>query len=313
MLLLVGGYALVRGASAIAKDLGVSPVIIGLTIVAFGTSAPELMVAVTSALKDQPGIAFGNIVGANIINIALILGLTAAIRPLLVDETIITREIPMLLLAMSATLVLALDQFLDGSTNRLARGDGLILCLLFLMFIYYTAMALFRQKNDTFVENAKKIGKNQNIRATTISAALFITGIAGLAFGGDMLVEAAIEIAQRFKVTPATIGLTVVAVGTTLPELTTSLIAALRGDADLAVGNVVGSNIFNILLVLGVATTITPIDVPIRGPVSLGIGLVLSLTLLILINIGKRSIPRSAGFFLLISFAAYMLFMFYGW
>ena len=307
ILLLVGGEALVRGAAAIARDMGVPPVVVGLTVVAFGTSAPEFVVAVTGATTGAGGVAFGNVAGANIINIALILGITATIRPLNVNPTIITRELPMLLLAMCAALVLSLDHILDGEVNRLMRGDGLILCLLFCVFLYYTVMALRRTKRDIFVEEARQVGWKLRITAISIPVGLVLIGLIGLGSGGSILVEAAVKIAEHSGMTPAAIGLTIVAIGTTFPELATSLLAARKGEADLAIGNVVGSNIFNILLVLGVASSVAPIDVPGRGPVSLAIGTGLTALLILLVHTGKMQVRRTEGVLLLSVFVVYIV------
>ncbi len=309
LLLLAGGDSLVRGSASIARNLGVPPVVIGLTVVAFGTSAPEFVVAVTSAASGAGDIAFGNVVGASIVNIALILGLTAVIHPLVVTPTIVTRELPMLALAVSAAFVLSLDQYLDGTTNRLARGDGLVLCLLFGVFLYYTIMALRRQKADNFVKEAREYGWNLRVRSMAIPSVLVLLGLAGLGLGGNLLVTSAVDMADRFGMSQALIGLTVVAIGTTIPELATSLLAARRGEADLAIGNIVGSNIFNILLVLGVASAITPIQIPVRGPLSLVIGLGAALLLLVLINLGGLSLKRRDGFLLLAFFAIYLISM----
>jgi cation:H+ antiporter len=312
ILLLGGGDALVRGAAAIARGLGVPPIAIGLTVVAFGTSAPEFVVAVTGAATGAGGVAFGNVVGASIINIAFILGLTAVIRPLAVHPTIVTREIPMLLLAMGAALLLSLDAVLDGGTNRLARTDGLVLCLLFCVFLYYTVVALRRTEKDAFVEEAQGVGWRPRVKAASVPLGLVLLGLAGLGLGGSLLVDAAVGIAEGLGMTPAAIGLTIVAIGTTFPELATSILAARRGQADLAVGNVVGSNIFNILLVLGAATSIAPMDVPQRGPVSLAVGTGLTVVLLLLVAVGKLQVRRREGAMLLAIFVGYMAWVLLG-
>jgi len=176
VLLLGGGEALVRGAAAIARGLGVPPVVVGLTVVAFGTSAPELVVAVTGAATGAGGIAFGDVVGANIINIAFILGLTAIIHPLVVHPTIITRELPMLLLAMCAAMILSLDQLLDGGQNLLQRGDGLMLCLLFAVFLYYTVMALRKTERDVFVDEVLQVGWRLRVKAFSVPVRLVLVG-----------------------------------------------------------------------------------------------------------------------------------------
>ena len=306
LLLLGGGDALVRGAASIARNLGVPSVVVGLTVVAFGTSAPEFVVALTGSASGAGGVAFGNLVGASIINIALILGLTAVIAPLAVQATIVTREIPMLVLASSAALVLSLDRVLDGDANFLARGDGLILCLLFGMFLYYTVMALKRTRSDNFVEEAKAFGWRLRVKSMALPVGLLLIGLAGLGIGGNLLVNAAVSLAVELGMSQALIGLTIVAIGTTLPELATSLLAARRGEADLAVGNIVGSNIFNLLLVLGVASAVSPIEVPSRGPASLVLALGAALLLLVLIYVGGLSLKRRDGLLLLAYFAAYL-------
>lgn len=306
LLLLAGGESLVRGAGAIARGLGVPPVAVGLTVVAFGTSAPEFVVAVTGAATGAGGIAFGNVVGANIINIAFILGLTAVISPLIVHPTIITRELPMLLLAMCAALVLSLDQLLDGSVNMLQRGDGLILCLLFTVFLYYSVMALRKTDSDEFVDAAEAVGWRLRVKSMLPSVGLVLAGLVGLGIGGSLLVSAAVDIAGQLGMTPAAVGLTIVAIGTTFPELATSILAARKGEPDLAIGNVVGSNIFNILLVLGTASAVAPIEVPARGPVSLAIGTGLTLLLVLLIYAGKLRIRRVEGLLLLGVFVSYI-------
>lgn len=307
VLLLLGGDALVRGSASIARSLGVPPVVIGLTVVAFGTSAPEFVVAVTSTASDAGGIAFGNVVGASIINIALILGLTAVIHPLAVTPTIVTRELPMLALAVSATIVLSLDQYLDGTPNRLTRGDGLILCLLFGVFLYYTVMALKRTPSDAFVDEAKSYGWILRVKSLAIPIVMLLLGLGGLGIGGNLLVNAAVDIAAELGMSQALIGLTVVAIGTTFPEMATSMLAARRGEADLAVGNIVGSNIFNLLLVLGVASALAPIEVPARGPASLSLGLGAALLLLGLIYLGGLSLKRRDGLLLLAFFLGYIV------
>ena len=305
LLLLGGGDALVRGAASIARNLGVPPVVVGLTVVAFGTSAPEFVIAVTGSVSGAGAVAFGNLVGASIINIAMILGITAVLHPLLVHPTIVTREIPMLVLAVTAALILSLDQALDGGANRLTRGDGLILCLLFGVFLYYTVMELRKTREDVFVEEAKAYGLMLRIRSFAVPAGLLLLGLAGLGIGGNLLVGAAVGIAAQLGLSQTLIGLTIVAIGTTFPELATSLLAAGKGEADLAVGNIVGSNIFNLLLVLGVASAITPIDVPARGPASLSLGLGAALLLLVLIYLGGLSLKRRDGIVLLLFFLGY--------
>ena len=305
-LLLGGGQALVRGAAAIATGFGVPPIAVGMTVVAFGTSAPELVVAVVGAITGAEGVAFGNLAGANIVNIGLILGTSAILVPLVVHPTIVTREIPMLLLAMCAALVMSLDGVLSGAPNRLDRGDGLVLCLLFGVFLYYTIMALRRTRDDAFVEDAAAYGTRLGAHAMLGPAFLVLVGLGGLAVGGNLLVDAAVDIAKRLGMAPAVIGLTIVSIGTTMPEFATSLLAVRKGETDLAVGNVVGSNIFNILWVLGIAAAISPIDVPPQGPAVLLVATGLTVLLLVLVYTHQRRVIRAEGGLLLLVFLAYM-------
>ena len=305
-LLLAGGEALVRGAAAIARGLGVPPVAIGLTVVAFGTSAPEFFVAVTGAITGAVGVTFGNLIGANIINIALILGGTAVLIPLVVHPTIVTREIPMLGLALCAALALSIDTPLGAGPNRLERNDGLVLWLLFGVFLYYTVMSLRQRPSDTFVDEARALGWRKRTRSMALPVGLTLFGLIALGVGGKLLVDSAVQIAERFGVTQAAVGLTIVSLGTTVPELTTSLLAARKGQADLAVGNVVGSGIFNVLFVLGTAATIAPMDVPERGPVALAIAIGLTALLLVLVRTHQQRVVRGEGILLLIAFVAYM-------
>ena len=306
LLLLGGGDALVRGSASIARNLGMPPVVIGLTVVAFGTSAPEFVVAITGSATGAGGVAFGNLVGASIVNIALILGVTALMFPLGVHATIVTREIPMLVLAMSAALILSLDQVLDGGPNRLSRSDGLILCLLFCVFLYYTVMAIRKSQDDLFVEAAKAYSWRLRIKSMAIPSGLLLIGLVGLGVGGSLLVNAAVDIAVIFGLSQALIGMTIVAIGTTFPEFATSLLAARRGEADLAVGNIVGSCIFNMLLVLGVASALVPLEIPARGPVSLALGLGAAVLLLVLIYLGSLSLKRREGAMLLMFYLGYV-------
>lgn len=307
-LLLGGGQFLVRGAAAIAQGFGVPPIAVGLTVVAFGTSAPEFFVAVVASASGAHGVGFGNLVGANVVNIGFILGLSALIIPLSVHPTIVTREIPMLLLAMFVVLALSLDNVFGAGPNRLERGDGVVLCLLFCVFLYYTVMALRRTEpaRDPFVTQAAEAGWRMRTRAMATPVLMVLGGLAALAFGGNALVDSAVAIAKSLGMTPAIIGLTVVAVGTTMPELITSLIAVYKGEGDLAVGNVVGSNLFNILCILGVATAISPISIPEVGPSVLLVATALPVLLLILVFTHQRHIIRAEGALLLAIFLGYM-------
>ncbi len=264
-LLLGGGNFLVTSASAMARNLGVSPLVIGLTVVAFGTSAPELSINLLGALQGSGGISFGNIIGSNIANIGLVLGLTALIRPLTIESLIISREIPMMILISIITLIVGSDVFLRTGPDIFDRSDGLVLLMLFCVFMYYTIGDVLKKRRDSLKEEAEKFSGGRGLRNTVVNLVMFTGGLAGLLFGGKLSVDAAVGIAEALEMPQVIIGLTVVAIGTSLPELVTSLVATFQGKTDIAVGNVVGSNIFNLLLVNGVCSSIAPIAVPING------------------------------------------------
>lgn len=312
--LLVGGAdALVRGVSAIASKLGVSSIVIGMTVVAFGTSTPEVVVNVMAALRGDEGmgLAFGNLVGACTVNIGFVLGLTALIRPLVVEPSVITREIPMMLLTMASVVVLAFDRPINGAEqNVLLRGDGIILLLLFCVFLYYTiTFALRSRAPDVFLSEIERSPSTRPVpRRLGLDIALVLVGLVGVAGGGRLTVYAAVELARAAGVSEVLIGLTVVSLGTTLPELTTCLIAARRGNSDIAVGNVVGSNIFNILFIGGVVSTIRPLPVPEGHAADLIVMSLLSLALLPLAKRGPHDITRLEGgslLFVYVSFVAW--------
>ncbi|WP_299802687.1 calcium/sodium antiporter [uncultured Shewanella sp.] len=244
LILTVGAEALVRGASQIALRLGLTPLIIGLTIVAFGTSAPELAVSVKSAIAGNSGIALGNVIGSNIANIGLILGITALIRPIKIESQMVRRDIPIMILAS----LLFWSLLLDGG---LSFWDGAILSALlvaYLTFSYFTA----EKQTDDDVEGTK-----QN---PMLSVLFIVIGISMLVGGGILFVDGAVAMAKSFGISEVIIGLTIVAIGTSMPELVTSIVAALKGQSDIAIGNVVGSNLFNILGILGVTALIHPIS-----------------------------------------------------
>ncbi|MCG8341886.1 MAG: calcium/sodium antiporter [Chlorobiales bacterium] len=264
-LLLGGGNFLVTGASALARNLGVSPLVIGLTVVAFGTSAPELSINLLGALQGNSGISFGNIIGSNIANIGLILGLTALIRPLTIESVIISREIPMMILVSAIALIAGSDLFLRAAPGMFDRSDGFVFLMLFGVFMYYTIRDIVKKRRDSLVEEAEEFAGGKGLKNTVLNLGMFVGGLAGLLVGGKISVDAAVGIAEALAVPQVVIGLTVVALGTSLPELVTSLVATFQGKTDIAVGNVVGSNIFNLLLVNGLCSSITPIAVPENG------------------------------------------------
>ena len=314
-LLLGGGDILVRGASSLARIFGVPPLVIGMTIVAFGTSAPELSVNLLAVLRGNTEISFGNITGSNIANIALILGVAALVRPLAVEGVVIRREIPMMILASLVALVAGADAVLRGSPNSFDRADGLIFLLLFGVFLFYTLMEVVgRRRDDSLLQQAAGISGRTGLRNTAANLALIVGGLAMLILGGKVCVDAAVEVAEALSVPRVVIGLTVVAVGTSLPELVTSVMAAARGHSDIAIGNVVGSNIFNLLLINGVCSTLRPIPVPTPGGAGdLIVMTALAVLLLPLCSTDHRRIVRLEGVLLLVAYAAYIIWRVGGW
>ncbi len=251
-LLVKGADWLVDGAAALARKVGVSDLTIGLTIVAFGTSMPELVVNVMSSVTGANDIAIGNVIGSNIANILLILGIAATITNIAVQRSTVWNEIPLALLAVLLVVIMANDRIVDGyAVSELSRSDGLALIAFFLIFLWYISKMQKAEKDDDQEKTAK--------RSVPASAGLILAGLLLLITGGKLTVDGAVTIASSLGLSQAFIGLTVVAVGTSLPELATSVIAARKGKADIAVGNVVGSNIFNVFWILGVSAIIKPL------------------------------------------------------
>lgn len=260
-LILYGANLLTDGASAVAKRMGVSDLIIGLTVVAFGTSTPELVISLMAATGGNASLAVGNAVGSNIFNILAILGVTALVSPIAIKKSVMSNEIPMLLLSSVILLVMGYSSLLDGTaTDTITRTEGIFLLIFFLLFMRYTFASARRHKievgNDPSEADGERLAKMPVLKSIVFIAA----GLAGLIFGGDKFVDGATGIARLMGVSDAIIGLTIVSIGTSLPELATSVVAALKKENGLAIGNVIGSNIFNALLVLGSAATVKPLQ-----------------------------------------------------
>jgi len=306
--LVLSGEGLVRGASGLARSYGVSPLAIGLTVVALGTSAPELAVNVSAALADRTSISFGNIIGSNLANMGLVVGAIALIRPVVIETSVVRREIPMMLLATGVTLVLGADVWLAAAPNVYSRGDSLALLLLFCVFLYYV-LADVRSQRDSDRYLGDLAETNTNIGRTPIplgSGMMVVVGAIGLVIGAQWTVSGATGLARELGVSDTLIGLTIVAVGTSLPELTASVMAALRGHTDLAVGNVVGSNILNLCLVLGVTGVIRPIPVPEGGMIDLFAVALFSMLLLGVCTTYRYQIMRGEGVLLLVGYLLYI-------
>lgn len=304
--LLKGADYLVEGSSSIAKRFGVPTLVIGLTVVAFGTSTPELVVNVIAALKQSGDVVFGNIVGSNIANIFLILGTAAAITSLKVQRSTVWKEIPFSLLAAVLLVIFALIPVLDGLDPMVYRSGGIILLLFFAVFLYY-AFELARKKSDNDLDDPRMEVKH---RSLPVATGMVLAGLAGLYFGGEWVVEGAVFTARQFGLSELLISSTIVAIGTSLPELVTSVIAARKNDVDLAIGNVVGSNIFNIFWILGVSATIYPVRFPASAIADILFLLVATVFLFLFMFVGKRhQLERWQGVLFLIGYATYLGFL----
>lgn len=310
LLLLVGFVALIYGAnflvdsaSSLAARWGVPSIVIGLTIVAFGTSAPELVVNVFAATTGSTDMVLGNVLGSNIFNVLGILGISALIYPLTVKSNTTWIEIPLSLLAAICVFVVASDVVLDGANeNFISRSEGIVLLLFFLIFLVYNLMV------------AKSGGADEEIETKSYSvgkALLFIIlGLAGLVIGGRLIVTSAVSIAEVIGLSERVIGLTVVSIGTSLPELATSVIAVRKKNVDIAIGNVVGSNIFNIFLILGISGTIVPLNINPATFFDIMVNIVTGLLLFIFVFTGRgRSIERWEGAVFVMGYVAYVTYL----
>ncbi|WP_372870232.1 calcium/sodium antiporter [Shewanella sp.] len=293
IILTLGAESMVRGACAIALRLGIAPLVIGLTIVAFGTSAPELAVSIKSALAGNSGIALGNVVGSNIVNIGLILAITALIKPIKVQSQMIRRDIP-IMVAVTIALIIAV---MDGEIGTL---DGLVFIALLIGYLVYSYRCGDADDSDADIEEVEKGPKNPLLAVVMIAA-----GIGMLVGGGILFVNGAVELARHFGVSEVVIGLTIVAIGTSMPELVTSVVAAIKGESDIAIGNVVGSNIFNILGILGIASLVYPISSAGFSKVDFAVMLGFAVALLPLAWTGLR-IGRREGALLMLANLVYM-------
>ena len=302
ILLVWGADRLVAGASALARNLGVSPLIIGLTIVAFGTSAPELVVSGVAASRGNPGLAVGNAIGSNIANIGLILGITAIIYPLKVESETLKREYPLLMLIMIASFIMAADLIYD-------KTEGwLLLAGLVALVIWMVRFGMRRGTDDPLAEEFEaEIPKDM---PTAYAVLWLIVGLIILPLSSQFLVDGAVFIARNLEVSEAVIGLTIIALGTSLPELAAALTSALRQEDDLAIGNIIGSNMFNILGVLGIAATIQPVEVEmlmLRQDFPMMFLLTVMLFFMAYGISGPGRINRRSGFLLLSLFIGYQI------
>lgn len=304
-LILGGANYLTDGASAVAQRSGISPLVIGLTIVAFGTSAPELVISCVSAFNHNAGIAIGNVVGSNIFNILVIIGLTALVRPIKIERGILVNDIPLVILSSLVILVLGNGVFLDGdSENIITRSGGLILLLFFCIFLRYTFS--IAKSSEESADDSTEIKSMK----TWVAAVAIVGGLGALIWGGQLFVDSASAIARSLNVSDAIIGLTIVAFGTSLPELATSIVAAVKNQPGLAVGNVVGSCIFNVFFVLGASAVISPL--PLGGITNVDLLVLVGASLLFWIFgkvIRKMTFTRTEGAVMFLAYVAYTVYL----
>lgn len=317
VLLYFGGEWLVNGATTLARRLGVPPLVVGLTVVAFGTSAPELFVNTRAALDGHGEISFGNIFGSNIANIALILAICAIITPLAIHKQLVRKTIPMLLAFTALSIFMALDpsRFADPvSAAEVQPGfemtDGLILLGLFACFLYLTVLSTRSKKKKNLlpgqIEDVDNLVRDYSIGTCLL---IIIASLGALVGGAELAVGSAVAIAEIMGISEAVIGLTVIAFGTSLPELAVCLLATRKGQIDLAVGNVVGSNIFNLLLVMGVTSSIDKVPLPVDGQQDLIVAGWL-VALLYLTALTQKRVARAEGWVLIVIYFSYTIWRF---
>lgn len=303
--LIKGADLLVEGATSIGKKMNISSLVIGLTIVSFGTSLPELLVNLIASYNDSPDIGVGNVLGSNVANILLILGISALINPLPITKNTYFIEVPFSLTATLLVGFLANASLLGnkGTDFVISRYDGFILLFFFVLFMGYVYIVSKQRKSEFSNDEFKEM-------TTTRSVVLILIGMVGLYFGGQWVVDGAIEIARTMGMSETFIGLTIIAIGTSLPELVTSAVAAFKKDTDIAVGNVVGSNIFNLLWILGLSSVLKPIPYDVISNSDIFMIIASSTALILAVVIGKRPvISRWEGFFFLVAYIWYITFL----
>jgi cation:H+ antiporter len=290
VILIKGADFLVDGASAVAKKFDISDMIIGLTIVSFGTSAPELVVNIGAAWEGKNAMIIGNVLGSNIFNTCLIIGVAGLIYPLAVQRATVRKELPFSIFIILLMFFLANDALIMGGENYVSHIDGVILLFFFVAFLYYVYSSSKNTENSETLEVIEEMPLPKSL-------SLIVLGMVGLIFGGNLVLDNSLVFAEYFGMSERVIGLTVIAIGTSLPELATSVVAALKKNSDIAIGNVVGSNIFNILLVLGFSASISPSLIEYDTAANFDIGFLLSATILLtaFLFIGTKIKPTTGG------------------
>lgn len=302
ILLIKGADFFVTGAGSVAKKYNVPSLVIGLTIIAFGTSLPELIVNSISSFQGNTGLVTGNVLGSNIANILLILGISALIYPLKVQSTTVWKEIPFSMIAVIVLFLVANDVLFDASNQSLiSRGEGLILLMFFILFIYYIFRLLSNETNENDDVN------DIPLMSLKKSSLYILAGLLGLVLGGKFIVDGAVDIAFALGISESIIGLTIIAIGTSLPELVTSVVAAIKKQGDMTIGNVVGSNIFNIFFILGVSAVIRPIPFDLAANIDIYVDMLATFLLFIFCFIGrKQTLTKIEGILFLVIYFSYM-------
>ena len=307
VLLIKGADFFVDGAVGIAKKFGIPSIIIGLTVVAFGTSAPELAVSISAAMNGVNDMAVGNVVGSNLFNLLVVLGLSAVVKPVIVDKGVLKRDYPLSIVAVMTLGLFCLDGVLASGKEKISiyRWEGVILLALFALFMYLTIHGALKSR-ESQVEIAEEVNKEPlPLWKSLVYCGL---GLAGIIIGGNITVEWAKKLAGELGMSDALIGLTIAAVGTSLPELVTSVVAAKKGESDIALGNVVGSNIFNVFLILGVSFVIMPMQIAMTYVYDIVILLLASVIFFIPIA-SKKKVGRGVGAASFICYVAYMVYI----
>lgn len=308
-LVLGGANYLTDGATAIARKFKLSDLIIGMTVVAFGSSTPDLVVSLTSTLQDKGAMAVANIVGANIFDILLVIGLCAVVRPVVIGRATLQKVFPMVILSSVVLFLVACDVLVDGlSSNFIDRSDGLILLCFFVINCFVTYMV--SKSPDTLASSAGNNEVSKKPMKMWLAVVMVLGGLGGLVVGGDWFVNSASGIAEKAGMSQSLVGLTIVAIGSSLPDLSTSLIAAIKGHSGIAVGNIVGSCVLNVFFIIGLCATVKPLELGSVNAIDFGVLVVGSLLIWLFGWVwGKRTINRPEGAFLILCYVAYFVYL----
>lgn len=308
-LILAGANYLTDGATAIAKKFHLSDLVIGMTVVAFGSSTPDLVVSLTSTLQDKGAMAVANIVGANIFDIFLVIGLCALVRPVVIGKATLQKVFPMVILSSVVLFLMACDRLVDGlSTNFIDRSDGLILLCFFAINCVVTYMV--SKAPDTLPSSAGNTEVSSRPVKMWLAIVMVIGGLGGLVIGGDWFVNSASGIAEKAGMSQSLVGLTIVAVGSSLPDLSTSLIAAIKGHSGIAVGNIVGSCVLNVFFIIGLCATVRPLELGTVNAIDFGVLVFGSLLIWLFGWVwGRRTINRPEGVMLILGYVGYIVYL----